>query len=91
MVSKLARRDQVNVEDTWDLAPLFESAEAWEVSFGQCQERMPSVAAYQGRLSESAATLAEAIEVWLEAQRHAERVYVYAHLRADEDLSLIHI
>ena len=86
MVSKLARRDQVNAEDTWDLAALFESAEAWEVSFGECQERMPSVAAYQGRLSESAATLAEAIEVWLEAQRHAERVYVYAHLRADEDL-----
>jgi len=87
MASKLVRRYQVKVSDTWDLSPLYESAEAWEASFRACQQRLPSVEAYQGRLSEGAATLAEAIEIWLEAQRHAEKVYVYAHLRADEDLA----
>lgn len=88
MTSKLPRRDQVRAEDTWDLAPLYDSIEAWEASFVACQQRMPAVAAYQGRLGESAETLAEALQVWLEAQRHAEKVYVYAHLKADEDLSV---
>ena len=88
MASKLPRRDEANVEDTWDLSPLYEDSESWEASYAECGARMPQVASYKGRLGESAQVLSEAVQVWLAAQRHAEKVYVYAHLRADEDLSV---
>ena len=88
MASKLPRRDQVSVEDTWDLVPLYDSVESWEASFAECEARMPDVASYQGRLGESASVLSAALQVWLAAQRHAEKVYVYAHLKADEDLGV---
>ena len=88
MVNKLPRRDEANVEDTWDLSPLYEDSESWEASYAECGARMPQVASYKGRLGESAQVLSEAVQVWLAAQRHAEKVYVYAHLRADEDLSV---
>jgi oligoendopeptidase F len=30
--------------------------------------------------------LAEALRAWLDANRRMEKIYVYAHLRSDEDL-----
>ncbi len=79
-------REQVPPEDRWNVEALYASNENWQADF-EAGEKLPSqVETYRGRLGESAAVLAEALEVWFNANRHMERVYVYAHLRHDEDL-----
>ena len=68
----------------WDLEAIYASPEAWEKDFSKLQGLAEEFAAYRGRLAESAAVLAEAMEKDDTFSRLAEKVYVYAHLRADK-------
>jgi len=79
------RRD-VPREDRWNVEALYADDAAWEADLAIAQELPAQIEAYQGRLAESVETLAAAIRVLLDAHRHIEKVYVYAHLRNDEDL-----
>jgi len=80
------RRDEIAPEDKWNVAALYADDAQWEADFAAAQPLAEQVAAYQGRLSESAEVLAEALRAWLDANRRMEKIYVYAHLRSDEDL-----
>ena len=69
----------------WDLEAIYATPEAWEKDFSRLQGLAEEFAAYRGRLAESAAVLAEAMKKDDTFSRLAEKVYVYAHLRADEN------
>lgn len=86
MAQEIKKRQDVRPEDQWKLTLLYPDDAAWEADFAAIQAWPEKVAAYQGRLGESDALLAEALRVWFDANRHMEKVYVYAHLRSDEDL-----
>src|SRR5699024_4313896 len=45
------------------------------------------VASFEGKLGESADTLADALEAYLGLFRNLEKVYVYSHLKNDQDTS----
>ena len=90
MTQTQKRRDQVPAEDRWDVTAIFSSDEAWESALEAAKQWPEKVAAYQGRLGESEEVLAEALETWLQGTRAMEVVWVYAHLRADEDLGNSH-
>lgn len=79
-------RDQVPPEHRWRVEAIYDGDQAWEADYQAVQAWPQRVAAYQGRLGESAETLAEALQTYLSAYRAMEKVWVYAHLRADEDL-----
>ena len=70
---------------TWDLEAVYPNAEAWEKDFSRLKKLAEKFAAYRGRLAESAKTLAAAMDADDAFGRVAEKAYVYAHLRADED------
>jgi oligoendopeptidase F len=80
------RRQDVPQEDRWNIEALYPNDAAWEADFARAQSLPAQVEAYSGRLAESPETLAAAIRALLDAYRHIEKVYVYAHLRNDEDL-----
>ncbi|NLT73211.1 MAG: oligoendopeptidase F [Chloroflexi bacterium] len=84
------RRDQVAAEDRWNIAAIFPSDEAWETALESARRLPGQVASFQGRLSESAETLASALETYFAADREMESVFLYAHLHADEDLGNSH-
>ena len=86
----LRRRDQVPAEDRWNVAAIFASDQAWEDALAASRRLPEEVAAFQGRLGESAETLASALETYFGANREMEKIFVYAHLRADEDLGNSH-
>ncbi len=86
MAQQLRRRDEVPPEDKWNLAALYPDDAAWQADYEAIQTFPARVESYQGRLGTSAAVLAEALQTWFEANRRTEKVYVYAHLRNDEDL-----
>ena len=78
-------RNEVPEEHTWDLSPLYREAKDWNSDYTDLETKIQSIPTYRGRLSESASTLREAFETYLETSRLLEKVYVYAHLRSDED------
>jgi oligoendopeptidase F len=90
MTGPSIRRDQAQPEFKWCVEAIYASDEAWEADYKAVQTWPERVAAYQGRLAESAETLAEALRAYVGAHRAMEKVWVYAHLRADEDLGNSH-
>ena len=83
--TKVLDRKDVPQEMTWDLEVLYKNTDEWENDFKAIPALVEKFMAYKGRLAESAATLRDAIATEDEMERLAEKVYVYAHLRSDED------
>ena len=57
MANALPTRDQVPEEFTWNLKDMFESDEAWLREYEALKAFPERIAAYRGRLGESAETL----------------------------------
>ena len=70
---------------TWDLEAIYPDAEAWEKDFAKLEGLAEAFAAYRGKLGKSAKNLAAAMDADDKFSRLAEKLYVYAHLRADEN------
>ncbi len=71
-------RSSVPVERTWGDTSVFANGEAWEVELEGVLAALPELAAFQGRLDESAAALSEALAVRDGLARRAGRVFAYA-------------
>lgn len=84
-VKQLPLRSEIKEEDTWRLEDIFESDEAWEKEFEEVKELMPKMSSFQGKLGESAAKLYEALTFKDTLLRRGENLYVYAHMRYDQD------
>ena len=84
-MSSVPERGEIDTEYTWDLDDLFASDEAWEEAFEAVEERLDDLAAYEGRTTESAATLLATLETREELMREVANVAAYAKLRSDED------
>ena len=82
---KIPHRSEVAVADTWNLASLCASDEAWEQSFQEWEKQIAGFAQFQGKLGESAASLAACLQYDCDFDRFGDRLGVYAHLRATED------
>lgn len=84
---KIPERNEIAVEDTWDLTPLYPSDESWTGDFRRLQESYPQIARFKGTLATSAARLCECLEFEKEMNLRIERLYHYASLRTSEDSS----
>jgi oligoendopeptidase F len=80
-------RDQVKIEDTWDLAALFATPEAWSEAFVGLQKTYEAAAQFRGRVGSSAAVLRECLEFDKALNLTIERLGHYASLRSSEDSS----
>ncbi|MEO2197866.1 MAG: oligoendopeptidase F [bacterium] len=69
----------------WDLSEIYPTLEAWETARGELATRVEALAAYRGRLGQSAATLREAFDAISATEKELSRLYVFAFLKADED------
>jgi len=73
---------------TWDLSPMYQNIDEWERDFAQIKPMTEKFLAFKGKLAESPETLKAAIECMDEFERLGEKVYVYAHLKSDEDTTI---
>jgi oligoendopeptidase F len=78
-------RDQIAIEDTWDLSTIFPSDEAWESEYETVRPAIDRAAAFRGRLAEGAPVVKEAIDAVFALQLSINRLAVYASLRKDEN------
>lgn len=80
-------RAEVVVADTWDLTPLYPSAEAWSEDFARLQKEYPEIVAFREKLAESPASLRDGLEADKKVSQLIEKLYHFASLRAAEDSS----
>jgi oligoendopeptidase F len=87
MMSKTALplRSEIRQEETWNAASVFPSQVAWETEYQAVQARLPTVSGYAGKLSQSADTLAAALDTFFQTMNQAEKLYIYASFSAKVD------
>jgi oligoendopeptidase F len=72
----------------WDLTDLYPSDSAWEAKRKELLAQVPRLTGYKGTLGKSAASLRTALQGISDAYRETVRLYIYASLKADEDLRI---
>lgn len=82
---QLPLRSEVPEELTWDLSVIFKDDAAFEEAFAALNDRLAEVSNYQGTLANGAKAFLAALEYCLDVMRQLETLYVYSHLRNDQD------
>ncbi|MGN0628447.1 MAG: oligoendopeptidase F [Oscillospiraceae bacterium] len=85
MAKEILKRSEVPEEFTWNLKDMFESDEAWLAEYEALKEMPAKVAAFRGKLGESAANLLAAFKVNDELDVRLEMLYGYASCKCDQD------
>ena len=83
----LPKRSEVKENMTWDLTVIFPSDDAFETEYKEVEKEVEQISSFEGRLGESAEVFQESLEAILEMTRKLENVYVYSHLKNDQDTS----
>lgn len=78
-------RNEIDRNMTWDLSRLYAGDAQWEKDFAEIDDGVKAFLKFKGRLAESPETLLAAFQADDELGLVLERLYVYAHLKADED------
>ncbi|WP_223700674.1 oligoendopeptidase F [Sutcliffiella deserti] len=84
-VKKLQERKDISVEDTWRLEDIFSSDEAWEKEFQDVKGMIEKIGDFEGKLSQSADNLYEALQYQDAISSRLGKLYTYAHMRYDQD------
>ena len=84
-MSSVPERSEIDDAYTWDLTDLFADDEAWEQTYAETDERIEELSAYEGRVTESAATLEAVLELRESIMRDISNLSAYARMRKDED------
>ncbi|TWT49338.1 Oligoendopeptidase F, plasmid [Rubripirellula amarantea] len=81
----LPSRKEVSPADCWDLSSLYADDQAWEQDFKRLDSLIPTFETFRGKLGESAATLAKALNFDNDFDKVAEKLGTYAFLKTTED------
>ncbi|WP_411170291.1 oligoendopeptidase F [Clostridium sp. MB05] len=82
----LKKREEIEEKYKWKVNKIFSSDEEWEEAFEELKKESPSLKNFEGKLNNDENIL-EYLEKYVDLGIKAEIVYVYAHLKSDEDTS----
>ncbi len=83
--SALPKRHELPVELTWDLTLIYPTEADWEADFTRAEGQLTEFAKFNGKLTESAQNLLDALQLRDESGKLLSQLYSYAHLRQSED------
>ncbi len=78
-------RSKIPVKMTWDLDKMYTGISKWEKDFKALDPLLAELMAFKGKLGNSAETLRDAFRRNDALERCLDKVYTYAHLKADEN------
>lgn len=84
-MSTLKSREEMNEIYTWDLTSMYADDAAQEADAEAVKAMFPKLAEFSGKLAEGPEVLADALDLIGETARKMSNVYVYAHLKNDQD------
>lgn len=82
---KLPTRAEVPEELTWDLEVIFKSDVEFNQSYQELEEKLTKVDSVKGKIGQSSEDLLKGIDYLLDISNQLETIYVYAHLKNDQD------
>lgn len=85
-MSELKKREEIDDKFKWKIEKVYTSTEEWEKDFEDLKKKAVKLKEYNGQLK-SGEKILEYLKVNEEISRLAEKLYIYAHLRSDEDTS----
>ncbi|AWE06446.1 oligoendopeptidase F [Lysinibacillus sp. 2017] len=85
MAKKVITRNEVPEQLTWDLTPIFESDEAWEVELKEVEKLSEQAANFKGKVADSAESLYNTLQYSDAMYERLNKLYVYSHLKHDQD------
>lgn len=83
--TKLPNREDLPEKLTWDLTPIFSSGQEFDKKYEELTEELKNSEHYKGTLGNGATAFLEALEFVLTMYRKVELIYVYSHLKNDQD------
>ncbi len=84
-MARQLKRSEVPVEQTWNLADIFPTKEAWEAEFNEVARMVGTVTRFNGKLGENAKTLLECFEAQEALMKRLAKVASYASLHLSSD------
>ncbi|SFH70896.1 oligoendopeptidase F [Pisciglobus halotolerans] len=81
----LPNRKEVPEKLTWDLSVIFKTDQDFEAAYQAVDNQLSDMTSFKGRLNEGAEVFQQAIEKLLTVSNQLETVYVYAHMKNDQD------
>jgi len=81
---KILQRSDLDEKDTWNLELIYPDLDQWEIDLKKLDDLAKPIIAMQGKL-DSAEKVAEIFKLSDELGRTLEKLYSYAHHRADEN------
>lgn len=85
MAEKLLTRDEVKVEETWNLENIFTSDEAWNEEYKEIESLSSQADSFQGKLNDGPEALLKALTYRDEISQRLGKLYTYSHLKTDQD------
>ncbi|MBU5592898.1 oligoendopeptidase F [Clostridium sp. MSJ-4] len=83
-VKKLKTRDEIESKYKWNIEKVYEDVQHWEKDFEKLKNQALKLKEFSGKLKDPKELLSY-LKLKEEVSRLAEMIFVYAHLRADED------
>lgn len=80
------KREEINLEDKWKLEKIYANEDAWEKDFNILKKESQKLREFAGKLNDKEEIL-KYLELNEKVSRLGETLYVYAHMKSDEDTS----
>ncbi len=84
-MSDIPTRDQIAIEDTWDLTTMYADEGDWQAAAEAIPPMIDRAVSFQGRLGEGPEVVGQALEAINQLEERLTMLVVYASLRRDED------
>ncbi|MGT2925842.1 oligoendopeptidase F [Streptococcus cuniculipharyngis] len=81
-------RSHLEEQYTWDLSTIFPTDQAWEEAYADLTKDVEAAADFAGHLLESSQRLLEITTIYMDLSRRLETLYVYAHMKNDQDTTV---
>ncbi|MBN1909141.1 MAG: oligoendopeptidase F [Pirellulales bacterium] len=85
VLGQARERAEAPVEQTWNLADIYPSDEAWAKAKDELAGQFDKILAFKGKVLESPQKLLECMELNSRIAKEAARLYCYASMKSDED------
>ena len=82
---KLKQRNEIPKEYKWNIEAMYPDESKWDADVAESVEKAAKFAKFQGKLTESASTLLEALRERDAIWQKLEHAFVYAAMKKDED------
>ena len=81
----MKKREEAEISTTWRLEDMVPDNETWEKQLKEASDQLETYGEFKGKLAEKAENLYQCLKFDDEFSLKAERLYVYARMRSDED------